>query len=163
MEGLTVSERPSRAAGTVASLLVLVGSLLAIAGFFLPWSRNLYYGYSYTGWELITGYLAGGNLVILLILILGILAFLEALVLALAFARHATLVTRKRIAYVSTLEAFAAVAVLLWYWNVYRNMSVLPYGIPITGLGLSLFLAGCGIVWTVRKPRAGSKPNEANQ
>jgi len=129
---------------TLGLALSLIGSILMIIGVFLRWGRLSLV----SGWDMITTTISGGNLLVFLILIFGIVAFFGGLVSVLAFIGNWASGVRKRIVYFLILEAFVACAFGIWYNGVYVSPVPLPFGFFVSWLGSILALIGAFIMGT---------------
>jgi hypothetical protein len=91
---------------------------------------------------MITTTLSGGNLIVFLVLIFGIVGFFGRLVLVSAFIGNCTLAVKRRITYFLILEGFIAAVLCMWYYVEYVIPHPLPYGFFVSWLGVVLLLIG---------------------
>jgi len=124
--------------GALGSALSLIGGLLTIIGVFLRWGRLSLI----SGWDMITTTISGGNRIVFLVLIFGIVGFFGGLVLVSAFIGNLALAVKRRITYFLILEGFIAAVLCMWYYVEYVSPHSLPYGFFVSWLGVVLLLIG---------------------
>ena len=134
----------------LGSALSLIGGLLTIIGVFLRWGRLSLI----SGWDMITTTISGGNLIVFLVLIFGIVGFFGGLVLVSAFIGNWTLAVKRRITYFLILVGFIAAVLCAWYFAEYVSPHPLPYGFIVSWLGAVLLVIGSATDETLlRLPR----------